>query len=686
MKIADIKIRYKLMLISLSFLIPMILLLFFFISEKNLAIHFGTKELYGNEIIRKAKDVVSLYLDYRAASFSGEDIDQSGRNMSIRKAVTGIKTVSTAVSGRKSWSSMNDATELSELEHSWIVAETEGRQGQKAFMQSLRSYWSRIGDSSNLILDPDLDSYYLMDVTLLRVPESLSLMDSLMELAHETGLHGITERTKTDFTVISGLISSNMEGLVRSCDVAFRNDSTGGTLKTSLSPVIEEYSSAMKSLLEKTKGYSLRPGMAENTSIEVIADCRRVITAELRLFDSSLNMLDNLLEARVDGFNKNLYVTLSIVIFFIVLSLWFIIVLVRSMNSSVRTSLLISSRLASGELDIAGDSSGRDELGSIVKSMVFFSVKIREAVRKIFTASEDLQSTSDMLSHTMTEFHENAMEQAATVEEISSTIEEISSSMDSMADSAVQQYRNMMDLHSRTSELSGTIGIMDDAVSGAKNLTDSLSKTAHSGLDGLRKITERITRIDDSSRRMEDIIDIINGISEQINLLSLNAAIEAARAGEAGAGFAVVSQEISKLADATAGSIKDITALISLNHAEIESGLSEIGSNLELFSTILHDIEKIISLIGNLSGNLKIHSGKNSALMAQSDDIQKNYAMINNSTMELKDALATAVQSVFFLNQVLQKNVENFEAVTGEASRSKRLSESLGEAVSFFKV
>ncbi len=54
--------------------------------------------------------------------------------------------------------------------------------------------------------------------------------------------------------------------------------------------------------------------------------------------------------------------------------------------------------------------------------------------------------------------------------------------------------------------------------------------------------------------------------------------------------------------------------------------------------------------------------------------------------MELKDALATAVQSVYFLNQVLQKNVENFEAVTGEANRSKRLSESLGEAVSFFKV
>jgi methyl-accepting chemotaxis protein len=333
-------------------------------------------------------------------------------------------------------------------------------------------------------------------------------MDSLMELSHETDLHGITEKTKTDFTVISGLISSNMEGVIKSCEVAFRNDSTGGTLKTSLSPIIEEYSAATKSLLEKTKDHALLTGMGKNTSIEIIAGCRRVIAAELRLFDSSINMLDNLLEARIDGFNKNLYITLSIVIFFIALSLWFIIVLVNSMNSSVQTSLLISSRLASGELNITGNSSGRDELGSIVKSMVFFSVKIREAVRKIFTASEDLRYTSDMLSHTMTEFHENAREQAATVEEISSTIEEISASMDSMADSAVKQYRNMMDLHSKTSELSGTIGIMDDAVSGAKNLTDSLSKTANSGLDGLRKITERITRIDDSSKRMEDIIDI----------------------------------------------------------------------------------------------------------------------------------------------------------------------------------
>jgi methyl-accepting chemotaxis protein len=104
--------------------------------------------------------------------------------------------------------------------------------------------------------------------------------------------------------------------------------------------------------------------------------------------------------------------------------------------------------------------------------------------------------------------------------------------------------------------------------------------------DGMKKIGA-------SSGEMTGIVEIINSISDQINLLSLNAAIEAARAGDAGRGFAVVADAISKLADQTATSIKDIDGLIRANTEEIERGISNARTTIETISGIIEGVESI---------------------------------------------------------------------------------------------
>ena len=104
---------------------------------------------------------------------------------------------------------------------------------------------------------------------------------------------------------------------------------------------------------------------------------------------------------------------------------------------------------------------------------------------------------------------------------------------------------------------------------------------------------------------MQNIVGIINDISDKINLLSLNAAIEAARAGDAGRGFAVVADEISKLADQTAHSIKEISDLIQENETEISRGTENVRASVEMISQIISGVNVISEFINSPSAHEK---------------------------------------------------------------------------------
>jgi methyl-accepting chemotaxis protein len=195
-----------------------------------------------------------------------------------------------------------------------------------------------------------------------------------------------------------------------------------------------------------------------------------------------------------------------------------------------------------------------------------------------------------------------------------------------------------------------------------------------------------MSTITGSSQDMMNIVKIINDISDQINLLSLNAAIEAARAGEAGRGFAVVADEISKLADQTAQSIKDIDRLIKQNSAEIIKGKGSIDTTTETIHGVTEGISSMAEMIHRISASMSGQMNVYSEIQSQATNVKNRSEEITNAMEEQKIGIKEISQSITSINELTQSNAAGVEEMTGSSENVSLLAENLKKELDYFKV
>jgi methyl-accepting chemotaxis protein len=177
-------------------------------------------------------------------------------------------------------------------------------------------------------------------------------------------------------------------------------------------------------------------------------------------------------------------------------------------------------------------------------------------------------------------------------------------------------------------------------------------------------MSESMTVIARSSGEITGIIEIINDISDRINLLSLNASIEAARAGEYGRGFAVVAGEISKLADPTAQSIKSIGELIMKTDREIRTGSQNMTNAVQTIRSIIKDIEEIVSHMENISSSVQTQSQANINAADNAEKVRILSEQIMLAMDEQKAGITEITRSTGSINELAQLNTENSIDIT----------------------
>ncbi len=299
--------------------------------------------------------------------------------------------------------------------------------------------------------------------------------------------------------------------------------------------------------------------------------------------------------------------------------------------------------------------------------------------------SIQLASSSSELSTTSEAFAGNSQNQAASAEEMTATIEEISAGIENIADNVAFQNESMESLIEKMQEFSGIIKEVRNSIVEMLKLSEGITEYATSGDRNLKQMNESIDTISNSSGEMNNIIKIINDISDKINLLSLNAAIEAARAGDAGRGFAVVADEISKLADKTAESANDISNLISSNDKEINGGKENVTDTVETIKKILVGVNCIYEKMDNINEQMNLQLNANSIINKEAENVKTKSDEIKTASEEQKIASTEIVKSISQINDLSQSNASGSIEISGSSQGILEMSEKLKELVSSYQ-
>ena len=309
------------------------------------------------------------------------------------------------------------------------------------------------------------------------------------------------------------------------------------------------------------------------------------------------------------------------------LFVWF---LTRSIVQPMREAVKLAGRVAHGDLSARIDVSARDETGQLLAALKAMQESLAKVVSHVRHGSELVANASAEIAQGNLDLSARTESQASALEEAAASMEELSSTVKQNADNARH----------------------------ANQLAQSASTVAVQGGEVVTQVVATMKGINDSSKKISDIISVIDGIAFQTNILALNAAVEAARAGEQGRGFAVVASEVRSLAGRSADAAKEIKTLISDSVGRVEQGSALVDRAGATMTEVVNSIQRVTDIMGEISA----------------------------AVSEQSTGVAQVGQAVTQMDQATQQNAALVEEMAAAASSLRDQAQDLVQTVAVFKL
>jgi len=314
----------------------------------------------------------------------------------------------------------------------------------------------------------------------------------------------------------------------------------------------------------------------------------------------------------------------------IVLAALLALCITRSITRPVGRAVEAADRIAAGDLTVELQVTGRDEIAMLLQTLSGMRDRLASIVGGVRQSADGVATASAEIASGNNDLSMRTEQQASSLEETAASMEELSSTVKQNADNARQ----------------------------ANQLAMGASAVAVQGGEVVNRVVDTMKGINDSSKRIVDIISVIDGIAFQTNILALNAAVEAARAGEQGRGFAVVAGEVRSLAQRSAAAAKEIKTLINDSVQRVEQGSQLVDQAGTTMDEVVSSIRRVTDIMGEISA----------------------------ASSEQSSGVAQVGEAVTQMDQATQQNAALVEESAAAAESLKLQAHALVEAVAIFKL
>jgi methyl-accepting chemotaxis protein len=302
----------------------------------------------------------------------------------------------------------------------------------------------------------------------------------------------------------------------------------------------------------------------------------------------------------------------------------------RSITRPLGRAVQVAETVASGDLTSRIEVDSRDETGQLLHALKNMNDSLAQVVGEVRAGTDTIATASGQIAAGNHDLSSRTEEQASSLEQTAASMEELTSTVKQNADNARQ----------------------------ANQLAVSASEVAVKGGSVVSQVVDTMGSINASSRKIVDIIGVIDGIAFQTNILALNAAVEAARAGEQGRGFAVVASEVRNLAQRSAAAAKEIKTLIGDSVEKVEEGSKQVAEAGRTMDEIVDSVKRVTDIMGEIT--------------AASHEQTQGIEQIN--------------QAIAQMDQVTQQNAALVEEASAAAQSLQEQAGSLSQTVSIFKL
>lgn len=592
-----LSLRNKILVLCSTFIVPIGFLLYLTVSSYQKDIQFSSQELSGLIYLKPLIQLIDVTSERKLLLENGKAASSTEiQNMDdlLKKAVTELEEAQASVGeslqftpeglkqrSRESYTVANIKSKLNELNSS---------AHHQKLIDDLRVMISHAGDTSNLVLDPDLDTYYLMDIVLFALPQNkdrLQQIQSYVEALHSEG--NFDSATRAQLGVYSAMLKeSDLDRVAAGAQTALNEDPNfygqSDELQAQFGPLVQKYKDAILPVVEFLQRGS-QSGQFEISKADLSSKMNEARKVGISLWQFSAEQLYKMTDVRVSSYKGKQSTALYV-------------------SAASLLALVLLGYVGAGKL--------ANSIATITTKLMQESKAVADVSLKLDLAAKELSNSTS--------------EHGAAIEETVASMEQMTSMLSQTAQNA-----------------NSGLSIAESGRSEAERGKETVARM-NRAMDAIKSSNEKLESLVNIFSEIQSKTKVINDIVFETRLLSFNASIEAARAGAHGKGFAVVAEEVGKLANMSGKAAEEIRGLLENSSREVgeivKTTQERVASGIEVskecaetfmaMGTSLERIEQAVSSIASATREQEAGVQQTNAAMGEMDRVTQ----VNSSSAE----------------------------------------------------